>query len=278
MQNSLGLQGIQTGIDLLPPLQRPVPQSLQQGVAQAAAVPQGDDPVEPMADGVPQAELTFWGDAVQKPQPQPTRAGAFGDLPQEGFCPVERIPQQKGLRPLPPVLPQQGSGLQQAVGLGVMGRRSGLEGIERRGLSRQLLAIQNRWQGKIVPVAAGKGGLEHMGRRSVQQGQPGQGCPVQRVGVGGTEKIFLRAAQCVRQPANAGGFAAAGAALDGVQPSGALPLELGEQRNETSLGIGAQKEETGQENRPFAVVFGPFYGGQTKGVQQKSHPFGWLWS
>ena len=38
------------------------------------------------------------------------------------------------------------------------------------------------------------------------------------------------------------------------------------------------KEETGHENRPFAVVFGPFYGGQTKGVQQKSHPFGWLWS
>ena len=283
MQHALRLHRVQAGIHPQPPLQSAVPQPLQQGMGQAEAVFEGDDPGGGGGDRVPQAQAALGRHAVQKPQPQGAGPGQPGQLPpHKARRPGGGIPGQQDGHRLPPLPPRQSRRPDQTVGLVIVAPGGRPQGVQRRGLGLQSLPVQKGGQRQIIAVAAGKGRLEDMGRRAVQDGSVLQHGAVQGIRVGGAENEFLRAAQGFGQPADAGGLAAAGAAFHHIQPPGGLLLEPWEQGDEAVLGIGSQKESKCHKNVPFSGGFGPFYGALPQRVTatKKAAPRGrlnWLY-
>ena len=109
-------------------------------------------------------------------------------------------------------------------------------------LLRQPGGVQRAGERQIFLPRPGEERLLHVGRRPVQQDGGGGEGPIQGMGVGGAGDPFPHVPQPLGQGADAGGLAAAGAALDRDEIPALLPEELGIEGDKALAGVGSQEK------------------------------------
>lgn len=257
-------EGTQTGVDIVAPLQRHLPQQLdRQGSGGPPLVPEHHLVAGQGFHRVGVAEGALGSDCRQQPQLFTAGAALVGQQPpaQPGDVLLQLFPVQTARR-RQLLFPQKQAGRGKAAPGAFLQLAAGVEQPDDLGpVLVQSLRVQSPEQVHHRFLGAGIGGLQSVGSSGVQNRRPGRGKDdaVQAIGVGGAVDALHRPGRLPGQIFHKCGFAAAGPRLDEVKPEVGLVGQIAEIAPESAAGTeGAQKEVDifitaglHKENTPF---------------------------